>query len=340
MRTSFAMAILGAGVGALACGPAVKPAASTSAPATAAAPQPTPEPPPVPRTIVVTIESATIDAAKPDGAAWDDKTSKGDKEKLKSWLPQPGSPLHGYVRQHPELDGAEIYIGQPVEMPSVIDGAAESASADPMVLVQAGDRVFRSPLRAGQFHPVWQFPLLVTVMPTDELRITIVDWDGPSAYDVLGETTVTGAILTSGKPIDLPRFGSVERLAIRVADAPAGVTHRVAVPGRPTWTETGIPVIAGQEVTILATGRVCSKGDDKAYCAGPEGQVNPSESSNVKGFEKRGHGVLVGAVGDVRFVVGRERRFVAPSSGPLLLGVNDTDANNNKGEFEAAVTLR
>jgi hypothetical protein len=339
MKADPALAILAAAL-AGACGHAAKPTTSSSRATKIAAAPADAEPPPVPRTIVVTIEAATIDAAKPDGAAWDDKSPKGDKDKAKAWLPQPGSPLHDYVRQHPELDGTELYIGQPVEMPSVIDGAAESASADPMVIVQAGERVFRSPLRAGQFHPVWQFPLLVTVMPADELRVTVVDWDGPSAYDVLGETTVTGATLTAGKPIDLPRFGSVERLSIRVADAPASVTHRVAVPGRPTWTETGIPVIAGQEVIILATGRVCSKGDDKGYCAGPEGQVNPSESSNVRGFEKRGHGVLVGAVGDVRFVIGRERRFVAPSSGPLLLGVNDSDAGNNKGEFEAAVTLR
>ena len=55
------------------------------------------------------------------------------------------------------------------------------------------------------------------------------------------------------------------------------------------------------------------------------------------GFDPQNHAALIGAIGDTRFLVGRERRFVAPSSGPLLLGVNDQDYANNSGQFDVDI---
>src|SRR5262249_49702710 len=115
--------------------------------------------------------------------------------------------------------------------------------------------------------------------------------------------------------------------------------RRRAVAARAGWPEAGVMVVAGEEVVLRAVGEVCTKGTDRSRCAGPEGQPRTAETS-LPGFEARGHGALDGGIGDTRFFVGRDRRFVAPSSGPLLLGVNDSDLGNNSGELEVEVEVR
>lgn len=323
MRLVWLIAALAA-----ACGPGGgRPAAKAPG-----APVETKPAPPAERRVLLTVLSGSIDGARADGTPWDDRKRKP------AAFTAAGGPMSRWLAQHPELEGAEAWIGQPVELGGVTESALESTAADPMVLVEVGGKVFRSPLRPGQFQPVWQFGVVVKVKADDVVRLTVVDWDGAADYDVIGEKVLEGAALLGGKVVEVPRFGNVEKLTLTVEDAPAEARHRVSVPARPTWTDTGIPVIAGQDVIIMAAGTVCTAGDDRARCAGPEGQS--AHEKNVKGFEKRGHGMLIGAVGDVRFVVGRERRFLAPSTGPLLLGVNDVDSGNNKGELEVSVTVK
>jgi hypothetical protein len=325
MRPAHVLALLVTAAGA--CGPG------------AAAPKPIAKPvvqapPPGPKRYLITLLSGSVDGQKADGTAWDEKKSSAG-----AWMPQAGGPLSLYVHAHPELEGAELTIGEPVETPGQADAANGSGAADPMVIVEVNGNVFRSPMRASQFQPTWQYPFVVDLAPADLVKITVVDWDGPAAFDVMGEKIMAAADVTAARVLELPRFGNVTKLTLTVEAAPVlAATQRVAVPGRPTWTETGINVIAGSEITIFATGETCQKGNEK--CCGPEGLSKPSEDSQVRGFEKKGHGMLIGAVGDTRFTVGRERRFIAPSSGPLLLGVNDSDASNNKGEYEVAVTIK
>ena len=54
---------------------------------------------------------------------------------------------------------------------------------------------------------------------------------------------------------------------------------------------------------------------------------------------KVGHGALIAAVGDVRFSVRRQLSFVAPSSGRLLLGINDKDTRDNRGSYAVRIEL-
>jgi hypothetical protein len=200
--------------------------------------------------------------------------------------------------------------------------------------------VYRSPVRPGALEPVWGFPFVVELADDDLVHISVIDWDDWSTYDVIGDRIVSGRELLAGPVLELPRLGMVGRLTLTVAPlASTEARHRVAVSGRPAWSETGVSLVAGQDVTILAAGEICSKGDDRSKCAGPEGQRKPAES-NLPGFEAVGHAALVGQVGDTRFVIGRERRFIAPSSGPLVLGINDRDTGNNRGELEVSIGIR
>jgi hypothetical protein len=146
--------------------------------------------------------------------------------------------------------------------------------------------------------------------------------------------------LFANPTLEVGRFGSVAKLLLQAAPAPELATRkRVALSARDGWTPTGVLIVAGQDVILRAAGEVCTKGADRSRCAGPEGQPRTADTS-LPGFEARGHGGLVGGIGDTRFFVGRDRRFVAPSSGPLLLGVNDSDLGNNSGDFEVEIEVR
>ena len=245
--------------------------------------------------------------------------------------------LDRWQAAHPELDGTDALIGEPVDVPGVLAAARKSPGPDPLVLVEVGKTVYRTTLAPGQFQPVWKFPLVATLGPDDAIQITVIDWDGPETFDIIGDTLVPSKTLLASRSIELPRFGNVERLLLEVVPAPStAASRRVVVAGRDGWVQSGITLTAGQTVTIRAAGEVCTKGSDRTRCSGPEGQPRLSDAS-IPGFEKTGHGALLGAVGDVRFFIGRERRFVAPSSGPLLLGVNDGNQENNSGSYEAAI---
>jgi hypothetical protein len=189
---------------------------------------------------------------------------------------------------------------------------------------------------------VWRFPLVFTAVPAAPgvARITVVDWDGPGQVDVIGDKVLPLADLLAHPVLELGRFGNVERLVLEVA--PAGELaqrRRTAVAARDGLSDSGVTLVAGQEVVVRAAGEVCSRAGDRSRCAGPEGQPGAS-SHNLPGFEPRPHAALVGGVGDARFFIGRELRFIAPSSGPLLLGVNDSDAGNNSGELEVDIETR
>ena len=50
-------------------------------------------------------------------------------------------------------------------------------------------------------------------------------------------------------------------------------------------------------------------------------------------------GSLIGALGDVRFRVGRELVTTAPASGTLYLGVNDNEYSDNTGSFDVFIKI-
>ncbi len=307
--------------------PVVGPPAETVPPAPVVA---------APLRLQLTIVSASVDGKKPDGSAWDDDGTPPPPPAVR------GS-LASYLAAHPELEGASHLIGEPVDVPGLLRSARASSAPDPMVYVEIDGRVFRTTLAPGQFQPVWRFPLVVTASPDSGqvARITVVDWDGPAQADIIGDKIVPLRTLAAEPVIELGRFGNVERLVLEVAPAPAslGSRRRAAVAGRDGWIDSGVTLVAGQEVSVRAAGEVCSKPADRTRCAGPEGQPRPGDG-NLPGLEARGHAALVGAVGDTRFFLGREIRFVAPSSGPLLVGVNDNDPMNNSGELELLIEAR
>ena len=329
MRTT--LAVMTVAVAACGGGSAAVPPVAPPLPSAALRP---PAPPRPSVRLQITVVSASIDGKKPDGTAWDDDSAPPP--------PATGGLLAGYLAAHPELEGTSHLIGEPVDVPGVLAAARRSSAPDPMVFVEIAGQTFRTTLAPGQFQPVWRFPIVVALSPDSEdvARFTVVDWDGPGQLDIIGQKLIPARALFGRPLVELGRFGNVAGLALEVSErTPAAERRRVAVPAREGWAQTGILVAAGQDVIIRAVGEVCTMGSDRSRCSGPEGQPRVA-ATNLPGFEARGHGALLGGIGDVRFFVGRDVRFVAASSGPLLLGVNDSDTTNNSGELEVEVEVR
>jgi len=320
--------------------------ATPAAPKTADVVEPPPPPPPPPVDIVtITVVSAEVEGKMPDGEDWD--------AKVPSALGGIPAPITGYLEQHPELLDTATFLGVPVDSPKLEELAAKSPGADPMVILEVGGKIFRTPVRPRQFNPVWDFPLtflygqrekLVGVPRDASVQIHVVDYDGPHLYDTIGSMLVGLPELTTGKLRTLGPFGSVKKLVLKVDvvplpdPTPMPSSVRLAVPGSAAWTDTGVDLVAGQRVSIEAADEVCSKGGDVNRCSGPEGQ-RKSSSYNVTGFDKLGHAALIGAVGDTRFAVRRGLQFVAPSSGRLLLGINDKDVHDNRGSYAVRIEV-
>lgn len=285
----------------------------------------------------IRVVSADLDGRMVNGQHWDPEGQKSDV-----------SPptLARYYQSHPELSETRKYVGIPVDDPELEERADYSKAADPMVLVEVGDQVFRSPIRPRAFQPNWDFVFHFATTDPDNtpIYLQVLDYDDADHFDPMGVTVISAADLLRQPVHKLARFGAVENLILQVRQLPPKdarsepASTELAIPGRPTWTDTGIAIVAGQRVRIVAADEVCTTLDDLETCSGPEGQSDRNRY-NHPGFEFLGHGALIAALGDTRFPVGRDIEFVAPATGVLRLGINDEDYDNNKGSYAVQVVV-
>lgn len=290
--------------------------------------------------VEVTVVSAEIRGHMANGEEW-------DASRHHSNVTPPA--LARYLSYHPELSETEDTIGIPIDDRQLAERAGDSKAADPMVFVQIGERVFRSPIRPRAFQPNWDFTFLFSMssigrdVANATLRIHVVDYDGAGKYDTIGSTVLSVREFLS-KPIHtLGPFGAVDTLIIQTRMLPDSERQaferesRVAIPGSSPWTDTGITVFAGQQLHIRATDEVCFTDGDR-MCTGPEGLSYPHRGNQPE-FKRLGHGTLIAAIGDTRFAIGRDLRFVAPSTGVLRLGVNDRNTDNNRSAYTVHVIV-
>ncbi|HUH02904.1 MAG TPA: hypothetical protein VML75_12990, partial [Kofleriaceae bacterium] len=203
-------------------GPEVRAAVEVTPPAE---PEPPPPPPPPPLSrVTLHVVSAEIAGKMPNGEDWD-----SPKAPVTFSI---AAPIAGYINQHPELEASAAYIGIPVTAPDLNDLARKSPAADPMAIVELPGLVFRSPMQPRQFRPAWDFALTFLYGERGDRKgvprgataqIHIVDYDGPNTYDVIGTYVLAIDELIS-KPIhELGKAGSVDKLVLRVVDAPIAV---------------------------------------------------------------------------------------------------------------------
>ena len=130
---------------------------------------------------------------------------------------------------------------------------------------------------------------------------------------------------------------------------------RVQVPAHVDWTDTGLDVTEGQEISFNALGEITlQKGNPMAHC-GPEGY-------NLKSVQQplpdRNIGALIGKIyvlismtvdketgEEIRneifkyFFVGAENKVSMPMAGRLFLGINENVVADNEGEYTVIVSI-
>jgi hypothetical protein len=144
-----------------------------------------------------------------------------------------------------------------------------------------------------------------------------------------------------------PPQASVSQQATDSASAqtPTGkkrLSQEVQLTGEESWIDTGIDVQAGEHVLITATGKlryVDAKDDN-----GPEGLARGfKDLLRVLPFNAAGRGALIGRIGDKDtaqpFVIGTRRDVIAPVSGRLSVGINQTTSDTGDGNYAVRIEV-
>jgi hypothetical protein len=124
---------------------------------------------------------------------------------------------------------------------------------------------------------------------------------------------------------------------VSVTGGPPGpVSTPVTVDGTQPWTDTGIDVAKGDRVEVTASGQVFH---NQFASTGPEGI--PNDPGLATPLPSANHAGLLGRItaDGGPFYVGAQDTFIADRDGRLLLGINDGGLENNRGHWDATVTV-
>ena len=127
--------------------------------------------------------------------------------------------------------------------------------------------------------------------------------------------------------------------------APLGkkrLSQEVQLTGEESWIDTGIDVQAGEHALITATGRL--RYADSKEDNGPDGLPRGfKDLLRILPFNEAGRGALIGRIGDKDiaqpFVIGTRRDVVAPVSGRLSVGINQTTDDMGDGTYAVRIEV-
>src|SRR5712692_7642621 len=129
------------------------------------------------------------------------------------------------------------------------------------------------------------------------------------------------------------------------AQTPKGkkrLSQEVQLTGQESWIDASIDVQAGEHVLVTSTGKL--RYADAKEDNGPEGLPRGfKDLLRVLPFNEAGRGALIGRIGDKDiaqpFVIGARRDVVAPVSGRLAVGINQTTDDNGDGTYAVRVEV-
>jgi len=129
------------------------------------------------------------------------------------------------------------------------------------------------------------------------------------------------------------------------AQTPTGkkrLFQEVQLTGEDSWIDTSMDIQAGEHVLITATGKL-RYGDAKDD-NGPDGLPRGfSDLLRVLPFNEAGRGTLIGRIGDKDtaqpFAIGAHRNVLAPFSGRLSVGVNQTTNDTGEGAYAVRIEV-
>lgn len=215
--------------------------------------------------------------------------------------------VNGQERRVPISDAAVIdFSGNASNLPAA---EQQKAGQGQLIVLKDGQQIQGQLYDVGGTHP---------------LRLTVKTGGTEQDYTSAQVARVylaapSPAVATSGTPGAQPGAGTEIRVAANRA-----------------WTPTGITVQKGQPLTFSSTGQVqlAAAGGLTATVDGT--QTMAGARASLPGVAS---GALIGRIGNGKpFGIGSQTTITAPSTGPLYLGVNDDQFEDNSGEFVVNVS--
>jgi LssY C-terminus len=112
--------------------------------------------------------------------------------------------------------------------------------------------------------------------------------------------------------------------------------------GGKVWTDTGISLEPGQTIVVTAEGKL--RYSDAKADNGPKGLTRGfKDLIRILPLNDAGRGALIGKIGDPDiaepFFIGANKELVAPVSGKLSLGINQSTSDTGEGSYTVKVTV-
>ncbi len=148
--------------------------------------------------------------------------------------------------------------------------------------------------------------------------------------------------VASPSPQVAPTQQSPDSTSVQTPTGKKRLSQEVQLTGDESWIDTGIDVQAGEHVLVTATGklRYADAKDDN----GPEGLARGfKDLLRVLPFNATGRGALIGRIGNQDtaqpFAIGARREVVAPISGRLSVGINQTTSDTGDGNYAVRIEV-
>src|SRR6266436_8289960 len=120
------------------------------------------------------------------------------------------------------------------------------------------------------------------------------------------------------------------------------LSQEIQLTGNDNWLDCGIDVQAGEHVLLAATGKL--RYADAKEDNGPDGLGRGfKDLLRVLPFNEAGRGALIGRIGDQdtsqTFLIGARRDVLAPVSGRLSVGINQTSSDTGDGNYAVRIEI-
>jgi LssY-like putative type I secretion system component LssY len=162
------------------------------------------------------------------------------------------------------------------------------------------------------------------------------------AAGVLAPRLAAQLVPDANPPSAQPKSSAQTSASSQTPSGKRRVSQEIQLTGDQLWSDTGIDVQAGEHVVVTATGtlRYSDAPDDN----GPEGRTRGfSDLIRILPFNDAGRGALLGLIGDAAtsqpFLIGAHRDVVAPISGRLSVGINQSTNDTATGTYSARIEV-
>ena len=120
------------------------------------------------------------------------------------------------------------------------------------------------------------------------------------------------------------------------------LSQEVQLTGEESWLDTSIKIEAGEHILITASGTL--RYPDAKEQSGPEGLPRGfKDLLRILPFNEAGRGALIGRLGDKNtvqsFLIGARRDVLAPISGRLSVGINQTSNDTGEGTYVVRIEV-